>query len=287
MKKPEAIGSRVSRWGEGPVWWEDSLLYVDIESHEVVLLDPASGTERSCPVGERVGFAIPCESGRLICGGDNGLFYLDFDSGTKTLIIDPEPNLPNNRFNDAKVSPDGRLFAGTIALDKTKGAARLYRLDPDQKLTEAYGPVTNSNGTAWTADGSTVYYIDTPSKEVKAFDYDHGTGELSRVRVVIDTKDEPSSPDGMTIDSEGMLWIAFCHGARVTRFDPATGREIARIEVPAYETTSCTFGGPTGHDLYITTGIKADREGDQGGKIFVVRDLPVGGAAVVPFKDKG
>ncbi len=285
MAHLETVGTRVSRWGEGPVWHDGCLWYVDIKGHALVRLDPESGSEVAWPVGQEVGFSVPCRSGRWLFGGEKGLFFFDPSSGGMDWIIDPEPDLPNNRFNDGKCSPDGRLFAGTIATDKATGAARLYRLDSDLACTEAFGPVTNSNGLAWSGDGRTLFYIDTPSKEVKAFDYDGGSGVISAPRVVIRCPEEGVSPDGMCIDTEDHLWVAFCHGGRVARFDPSTGEEVERIPVPAHETTSCCFGGPEWRDLYITTGECPSREGDRGGLIFVVRGLPAGGRATVPFPD--
>ena len=286
MQKPEILSPRIARWGEGPVWNDGRLLYVDIESHLILRLDPDSGAEDVWDVGQRVGFVVPCESGRFLYGGDNGLFFLDPASGESTFITDPEPDRPANRFNDGKCSPDGRLFAGTIATDKKTGAARLYRLDPDLSLAEAHGPVTNSNGLAWSADGRTCYYIDTPSLEVKAFDYDSATGLISNPRTAIQCGDGEGVPDGMTIDDEDHLWIAFCHGSRVARYDPANGREVSRLTLPTRETTSCAFGGTDGKDLFVTTGVdKNAAEGDPGGGIFVIRDLETGGPAATIFAD--
>ncbi|MFP4351742.1 MAG: SMP-30/gluconolactonase/LRE family protein [Puniceicoccaceae bacterium] len=278
MENPEILSARVARWGEGPVWHGGRLHYVDIENHLILRLDPVSGAEEVWDVGQRVGFVVPCRSGRLLYGGDNGLFFLDPVSGGSTFIADPEPGRAANRFNDGKCSPDGRLFAGTMATDKKTGAARLYRLDPDRSLAEAHGPVTNSNGLAWSADGRTCYYIDTPTRVVTAFDYDPADGRLSRARTVIDCSEEEGVPDGMTIDAGDHLWIAFCHGGNVARFDPATGRAVLRIPLPTRETTSCAFGGGHGNDLFITTGVdKNAGEGDPGGRIFVIRGMAVAG----------
>jgi len=281
----ETVGERLSKWGEGPVWFDGFLWYVDIKGHALVRLDPEQGSEVAWPVGQEIGFAVPCESGRWIFGGDRGLFYFDPDSGAMDLITDPEPDLPNNRFNDGKCSPDGRLFAGTIARDKVAGAARLYRLDGTLDCSVAFGPVTNSNGLAWSADGKTLFYIDSPSQEVKAFSYDGETGLLSDPQVVVRCPEEGVSPDGMCIDSEDFLWIAFCHGGRVARFHPKTGEEVERIPVPAHETTSCCFGGPGLKDLFITTGECSGRDGDQGGRIFVLRDAPAPGCPTERFAD--
>ena len=278
----EPVGTVRSKWGEGAVWWDRALYYVDIEGHKVWRFDPVTGDEKSWDIGQRVGTVVPRESGGLVVAGDNGILFLDEETGKLTPIADPEPDKkPDNRFNDGKCSPDGRFFAGTISLVKKTGDARLYRLDADLTLHEAFGPVTNSNGIVWSGDGKTVYYIDTPRKEILAFDYE--AGHLRNMRSVAATDHIEASPDGMTIDSDGNLWVAFCHGGCVACFDPATGAEIHRVEVPALETTSCAFGGENFGDLYVTTGIHGKIQEEHGGRLFVVKGLGVRGVAASAF----
>ncbi len=279
MIQPEAVGNRVSQWGEGPLWHEDRLFYVDIEGHAIVAYDPASKTEQVWPVGQRVGLVAPRARGGLVWAGDDGFFFLDPASGNSTPIADPEPDLRDNRFNDGKCDPAGRLWAGTICLNKRPEAA-LYCLHPDLRVEKKFGPVTNSNGLAWSGDGSTLYYIDTPSKKVRAFDFDVAAGAISGERVVWDTASDPASPDGMTIDCADRLWIAFCHGGKVICYDPAAGKVLERIDFPCIETTSCAFGGPDLGDLYVTTGIKPGLDETLAGRLFVCRP----GATGVPAK---
>jgi len=276
------VGERKSKWGEGSIWWQGALYYVDIEGHLVVRYDPADGSEKSWNVGQRVGTVVPRESGGLVIAGDHGLYFLDEETGTLTAIADPEPDKPDNRFNDGKCAPDGRFFAGTISLVKKTGDARLYRLDPDLTLHEAFGPVTNSNGIIWSADGKIVYYIDTPRKEVLAFDYEDG--HLRNMRGVVSTQHLSWSPDGMTIDTDGNLWVAFCHGGCVICYSPVTGEEIRRVEIPALETTSCAFGGPDLADLYVTTGVHGSIEEELGGRLFVIKGLGVKGLPANAFE---
>jgi len=284
-QKAIALPTRVSRWGEGPIWHNHELYYVDIEGRLIVSFDPATGKERVWPLGQRVGFVVPCMSGRLLFGGDKGLFFLDSSTGESTAIVDPEPDLPENRFNDGKCSPDGRLFAGTIATNKKEGAARLYVLDTDLTCQVAYGPVTNSNGIAWSARGETCYYIDTPTKKILAFDYQAKSGTLSNPCVVVDTSPWEGSPDGMTIDERGHLWVAFCHGGCVMCLDPESGKSLEKIEVPARETTACAFGGENGDDLFITTGIPKDNFEPDAGKVFSVTGMGVKGRPAFRFLD--
>ena len=277
----EPVGTILSQWGEGPIWWHGALYFVDIEGHQIHRYNPTDSSEKSWDAGQRVGTVVPRESGGLVAAGDHGLFFLDEETGALTPIADPEPDKPDNRFNDGKCSPDGRFFAGTISLAKKNGDARLYRLDPDLTLHEAFGPVTNSNGIVWSADGKTVFYIDTPRKEVLAFDYDDG--HLRNMRGVISTGHIEASPDGMAIDAEGNLWVAFCHGACVACFDPVSGKELRRVELPCLETTACAFGGPDLADLYVTTGVHKSVEEEHAGRLFVVRGLGVKGAPANAF----
>jgi len=281
MTRTEPVGRIRCQWGESPIWWQGALYFVDIAGHRVHRYDPADGSERSWDVGQCVGTVVPRASGGLVIAGDHGLFFLDEDSGALTPIADPERDLPGNRFNDGKCSPDGRFFAGTMSLTRRPGAATLYRLDPDLSIHKAFGPVTTSNGLAWSADGATVYYIDTPRREVLAFDY--ADGQLLNPRSVIATSHIEASPDGMTIDSNGCLWIAFCHGGCVSCFDPANGNELHRIALPCLETTACAFGGPDLADLFVTTGVHKTAKEEHAGRLFVIRGLQVTGMPTHAF----
>ncbi len=271
----EPVDSIRCQWGEGPIWHQDHLYYVDIEGHQVHRFNPQTGEQKSWEVGERVGTVVPRKSGGLVIAGDKGFSFLDEVSGELTPIADPESDIADNRFNDGKCSPDGRFFAGSISLIKKQGSAKLYRLDPDLSVHEAYGPVTNSNGIAWSADGKTCYYIDTPRKEVLAFDYQDG--KLLNMRSLLHTSHIDASPDGMTIDSEGHLWIAFCHGGCVSCFDPENSDELHRVTLPCLETTACAFGGPDLKELYVTTGVHKSVEEEHAGRLFAVHGLGVRG----------
>lgn len=265
---PELISNHVSEWGEGPIWHGNRLLYVDIETHTIIALTPSSGEEKVWDVGQRVGTVVPRASGGLVWAGDDGFYFLNEETGVSMPIADPEPGMPDNRFNDGKCDPAGRFWAGTICLAK-RPEGSLYCLHTDLRVEKKFGPVTNSNGIIWSGDASTMFYIDTPSKKVRAFDFDKDTSSISNERVVWDTSADPSSPDGMTIDSEDRLWIAFCHGAKVVCYDPRSQTVEAQINFPCVETTACAFGGPELKDLYITTGKKPGFVELLAGRLFV------------------
>ena len=266
----EITGSFRAQWGEGPVWHGDRLLYVDIEGRKVVRFDPATNEEHIIAVGERVGTVVPRARGGLVIAGDNGFSFLDPATGEVTPIADPEPDKkPDNRFNDGKCDPAGRFWAGTISTVKKTGDAALYLLDAEQQVNLKFPNVTNSNGLCWTEDATTFYYIDTPTRKVRAFDFDNATGAISNERFVVDTGSIDASPDGMAIDVNGNLWIAFCRGGCVACFDPRTGKEQERIPLPVSGVTACAFGGPGLKTLFITTGQFKGVDEPEAGRLFI------------------
>jgi sugar lactone lactonase YvrE len=224
-----------------------------------------------------VGTVVPRRSGGVMVALRDGFAALDLDSGTLTMIADPETDLPQNRFNDGKCDPAGRFWAGTMRIaEDQKGAGSLYRLDADLSVHKMWGDITVANGIAWSHDAKTMYYIDTPTMTVVAFEYNLETGAIANPRPAIHTPNGPGSPDGMTIDAEGMLWVAYWGGWRVVRWNPHTGEALAIIELPVERVTAPWFGGPNLDELYITTarvGLSEEALAKQphAGSIFVAK----------------
>ncbi|MEO7318497.1 MAG: SMP-30/gluconolactonase/LRE family protein, partial [Chthoniobacteraceae bacterium] len=249
--------------GEGPAWDEagQCLWWVDIERCAVHRFNPAAGEDCSWTLPHRVGFAIPTERGDLVVGTQSGLGRFDAQSGAFAPVADPESSLPFNRFNDAKCDAAGRLWAGTMAVSEAPGLGSLYCIDASWIITRHIERVSISNGLAWSPDGRTLYYIDSPTRRVEAFDFEMKSGALSNRRTVIEIAD--AFPDGMCIDADGNLWIALWGGWAVACFDPRTGRQLAKVELPVRDVTSCCFGGGACTDLYMTT---ATRDLDTAGR---------------------
>jgi len=134
-----------------------------------------------------------------------------------------------------------------------KASGSLYSFAPDGTLKTLISGTRVSNGLAWSPDYRTFYFIDTPTGVVMAYDYDLATGEIANPRLVVSVPPELGWPDGMTSDIEGMLWVALWGGAKPTRWNPATGQLVAEIPLPAFNVSSCTFGGPDLTDIYVTT----------------------------------
>jgi sugar lactone lactonase YvrE len=241
--------------GEGALWdsRHQRLLWVDILGHSVHVFDPVTGKDISVNVGQPVGTVVPRRSGGVLVALYDGFAALDLDTGKLTSIADPEADLPGNRFNDGKCDPAGRFWAGTMSLKGAKETGSLYVLDRDLSVRRLLTGVTTSNGIVWSADAKTMYYVDTRLQRVDAFDFDLATANISHRRVAFPIPEDQGRPDGMTLDIEGMLWVAHWEGGRVTRWNPTTGELLATIKLPAPRVTSCAFGGPKLDTLYITT----------------------------------
>jgi sugar lactone lactonase YvrE len=241
--------------GEGAIWdaRAQRLYWVDIRPGHLHVFNPADGNDGVFEVGQMVGTVVPRARGGVMLALEHGFAAFDLTTGRLTPWHDPEEHLPRNRFNDGKCDPAGRFWAGTISLDREPGVASLYCLEPDGQVRRVLQGVTNSNGIAWSLDGATLYYIDTPTQQVTAFDYELASGRIENPRTAISVAPDLGKPDGMTIDAEGMLWIAHWDGGCVGRWDPGTGRLLQTLAVPARRVTSCAFGGPSLEDLYITT----------------------------------
>lgn len=239
--------------GEGPLWDDRTkrLYWVDIEGYALHILD--GGIHRSIDTGEYITCLALNENGSLTAGLTKRIVTIDTETGEMRTAAE-RTELPESRFNDGKAGPDGRLWVGTMSLKKKAGEEKLYTLDAGALLAREHG-ITTSNGIAWSLDQRTMYYIDTPTMQVVAYDFDSTSG-ISRKRTVITFRPDDGRPDGMCIDSDGMLWIAHWGGGCVTRHDASDGSTRATIDVPSQFVTACCFGGDALTELYITTARK-------------------------------
>lgn len=270
----EVVTAAGAELGEGPVWDVRSgrLAWVDIMAERLHLTDTVSGATETIGVPLDVGAVAPRAAGGFVAALQDG-FWVVGDGPPQRIAAIPEAR-PGLRFNDGKCDPVGRFWAGTMAYDEAPGAGALYRLDLNGGVTRMLDGVTISNGLAWSLDGGTMYYIDTPTQRVDAFSYDAVSGEIGDRRSEIHTPPEAGAPDGMTIDAEGGLWIALWGGSAVHRY--LDGRLERVIELPVSQPTSCCFGGEGLDELFITSawhGLSPDvrRAEPLAGALFRVR----------------
>jgi len=241
--------------GEGPSWDATNkvLYWVNILEKKIFMYDPGTHVNRTIELDQYVGAVVPTESGKLMLALQHGFYTMDLNTEQLTKIVDPEEHLPDNRFNDGKCDVRGRFWAGTMSLKDAQGAGSLYCLDVKHNVKTMIQNVTISNGIAWSPDNKVMYHIDTPTRQIAAYDFEVETGIISNKRVVIEVPEEMGNPDGMTADEAGMLWVAKWGGSQIGRWNPNTGERIDSVDVPAPLVTSCSFGGENMDELYITT----------------------------------
>jgi len=277
--------------GEGPVWdaTNNSICWVDILNGVIHECSPSKNQHLKMPVKDMVGAIALCTSGNFLAALKSGLAFINRASGEVKMLHHPEAHLPENRFNDGKCDPAGRFWVGTMAVSERKEAGSVYMIEKDLSHSVKIAGVTISNGMAWSPDNKTFYFIDTPTFQVVAYDYDLKTGTIKNRRVVITVPKKEGFPDGMTIDTEGMLWIAYWDGWQLARWNPVTGEKLFSIPLPVARITSCTFGGEELQDLFITSasiGLTGKQHEEQplAGSLFVVRDCGFQGMETNTFE---
>lgn len=275
----EVVVNHCCLLGEGPVWdaANKSICWVDILTGNIHKFSLSENVHQSIAVKDMIGAVALCVNGDFLAALKSGLAFINRDSGEVKYLHHPEVHLPENRFNDGKCDPAGRFWVGTMAQAETKGAGSLYMIERDLSHSVKIEGVTVSNGMAWSPDYKTFYYIDTPTFEVVAYDYNMETGNIANRKVAINIPEKEGFPDGMTIDNEGMLWIAHWDGWKVSRWNPVTAEKLLSVALPAARITSCTFGGENLQDLYITSASvglteKQHEEQPLAGSLFVVKN---------------
>jgi sugar lactone lactonase YvrE len=260
--------------GEGPIWDAATarLWWVDIAGERVHCLDPESSEDGSWSTAGQPGGVVLGAMGEPVVASPEGLAVLDRSAGTLDLRVPIEQDRPENRANDIKVDGGGRVWVGTMAFDKRPRNAALYRVEGD-RVTRVVDGLTISNGPAFDEPRGRLYLADTALCVVDVFDLDAATGALSGRRRFLDLSREQLWPDGMTVDRDGMLWVALGRAGAVHRYR-ADGALDDLVELPTSNPTSVAFGGADGGDLYITTSwVDCERPADEplAGAVFRCR----------------
>ena len=258
--------------GEGPIWVarEQALYWVDIPEKRVFRWSDAEGL-RVIEPGIHVCSLVPRAAGGFVGAGYDGFLEIGPDWRISP-IGDPEPELGANRFNDGKVDRQGRFWAGTMDRFEREASGSLYRLGADLGWTRVDSGYRVTNGPAFSVDGRTMYHTDSALQRVYAFDLGED-GTATNRRIFAQFGDGDGYPDGMTVDADDGLWIAFWDGWCVRRLSPS-GERLAELRVPVQRPTSCAFGGADLDRLFITSasrGLSADQLSEQpcAGGLFV------------------
>ena len=256
----EIFDERICVLGESPFANgpdNSEVSWADILGSRVLTRNTETGAASEFATSENVGFAIPRSAGGFLLGTNSGPILRDPDGTTTTLFslqeVDPNTKAHSVRWNDAKVSPSGNLFLGTMGYEMLQGTSTLFRYSPrGNELTIALPELTISNGMDWSDDGATLYFIDSRTHAIGKYAVEDDL--LTFQEYVIEVPGEEGNPDGMCLDSEGGLWVALWGGSEIRRYDTTNNyalTERVRLSVPFV--TSCAFVGPDLSTLVITS----------------------------------
>ena len=255
MSAVECIVDCQNTLGEEPAWSvdEQKLFWIDIEKSELWRYDPETGDTKVWKTPERVGSFAFREEGGLIVAFESGLAFYYPENGDIEKIQDIEPDLATTRMNDGRCDRQGRFIVGGMdESDNGEAISNVYRVDNDLGVHKIISGVACANSTCFSPDGQVMYFADTPTGEIWAYDYDTNTGAIANKRVFTDFSDQPGIPDGSIVDAEGFLWNAQWNGYRVIRYRP-DGSVDRVIDIPVMNPTCVTFGGKDLDVLYVTT----------------------------------
>lgn len=280
--------------GESPRWdhRDGSLWWVDIYAPSLNRLDPVTGERRVHRLPERIGCFGFTRRGRIIAGMQGGIAFIDLDPAGEARVervFDLNPADPQYRFNDGRVDPGGRFWAGSIVETMDRRVGALFRYDPDGGCTKMVDQLIGANGMAFAPDGRTLYHSDSRQDYVWAWDFDPGTGAIANQRVFQHMDIQEGRPDGAAVDRDGGYWICHVGAWRVARYHP-DGTIDRVIGLPVQRPTACGFGGPDLDTLYVTSATHPLpqtmlRKQPLAGSLFAIRGLGVRGLPEPLFAD--
>ena len=259
--------------GEGPFWdsKRSRLHWVDIIGKKIISQNLDGSNIHALEVDGNPGCVVLSDDGTMVAGVDNQISSLDGGGNLLKVLADTKEG-SGLRFNDGKCDPSGRFWVGSMDRKEKNKLGSLYSWNSIEGLVNREQGVTVSNGMGWSPDNSLFYYIDSPTREVSVYDFDLSTGRINNKRRFISFSEEDGFPDGMTIDNEGRLWIAFWGGSKIMCVNPDSKAIEEVVSFPVSKITSCAFGGEKMDQLFITSAKVQVNEKDEpmAGKTFVV-----------------
>jgi sugar lactone lactonase YvrE len=276
----DCVLDATARLGESPMWneAEQRLYWVDIQKFEIHRFDPSSGQDEVRKFSEQIGSLGFCSGGGLVAAMRSGFYRVDFETGTRTLIVDPEPDKPGNRLNDGRCDPWGAFWCGSMMdpSDRKTRTGTIWRLGSDGTVAAKVRDIGISNGIAFDRARKRFYCADTfvDVQTIWHFDVEPTTGAISNRQVFATTHDLPGRPDGGTVDAEGCYWSALANGWSLARWTPA-GKLDRLLKLPVEKPTMPCFGGRELDTLFVTSigpGYMPMGEGQpQAGGVFALR----------------
>lgn len=257
MSKIECAVNCQTLLGECVTWHsgEQALYWTDVQGKLLWHFDPASGERQSWPTPDRAGSFAISAAGGFVLALPRRIAVWDPAHGETATIADPVPGQADGtRLNDGRCDRQGRFVVGAFDETTRRPIAGVWRVELDGSITTLIpGGVTTNNSICFSEDGATMYFADTPTGIIWAYDYDAAPGApLGKPRILTASEGQPGKPDGSAVDAEGYIWNAQVFGGRIARYRP-DGTLDRTIDLPVRNPTSVCFGGPDLDILYITS----------------------------------
>jgi sugar lactone lactonase YvrE len=285
----ELISDLKLNLAEGVFWHpeERKIYLIDIYEKKVYTINPINNEIRFFKSPEYIGCIVPERKGTILLALENGIARLDTEKKIINYILEIEKDKEYNRFNDGKCDPSGKFWMGSMCRKGVSQTGSLYSIDSTFNYQKKIKNITISNGITWSLNHKIMYYIDSATRQVVAYNYDIKSGNICKPKISVNIPKKMGIPDGMTIDNQGMLWIALWGGYAVTKWNPKTGKLLEKVSLPVPNVTSCAFGGENMNKLYITTAREGLSEEELikyplSGGLFCI-NLDIGGPEVFFF----
>ncbi|MBX2845130.1 MAG: SMP-30/gluconolactonase/LRE family protein [Saprospiraceae bacterium] len=249
------VGNHQASLGEGALWDANfqRFIWIDILGKKVHLYQPTTQQSMTFDTPSDIGTVVPTTNPDLLLVAlADGLYTLNLESAEVEPWLDLEKDLTINRFNDGKCDPQGRFWVGSMNYEQNQASGNLYMVNGDKSFEKKLDNITISNGIVWNEELGKMYYIDTPTLNLREFDYSPD-GSISNEKVLKTFTASEGYPDGMTIDNNGNLWVGMWNGNKVLCINGQDGSVLDSISMPAHNVTACAFGGQDLDTLYITT----------------------------------
>lgn len=250
----EVIANDGNLCGEGPHWDENgaSLYWTDIDGKRLYRYSRDEGRRELVREGFEInGFTLQTRGGFVLT---NTRGFWTWRPGAEPVLLATEADGEQCHLNDCTADPEGRVYSGSWHLDDSghSSPSFLFRADPDGSVHVVDDGILFANGLAFSPDCRQMYLSDTVARVVYVYDWQRQDGTLKNRRVFVRIDRSEGIPDGLAVDAEGFLWCAHWFGGCITRYDP-DGKRERRVDTPASQTSSLTFGGPDLDEIYVTT----------------------------------
>ena len=253
--EPKCVWRKRLLLGEGVLWTRklNSIFFVDTKKKKILIFNYKTKKKKVLKIDKEIGFISQIKKDIFVLGLQSEIRIVKLKNLKTVISFAIEPEKTNNRINDGKVDPAGRLWFGTMDNLEKKKDGSLYCLDNYLQLHKIDTGYFIPNGPAF-LDKNNFYHTDSKKKIIYKIKISNKFKILKK-KIFLKFSESDGSPDGMTTDIKNNLWVCHYRGACITVYNPR-GHKIYKLNIPALNVTNCAFGGVDNNELFISTACK-------------------------------